>query len=91
MCPRSIEDKATSKSDDGDENKDSQIFESVLPPPALLPLNLDSGEEVTDTEAECGCIEKYKLEEADPANSTTLQGKGTHTHHEPCLPWHTWP
>ena len=51
-----------------------QVFESVLPPPALLPLNVNS-EEVTDTE--CGCIEKYKLEEVDPANSTRLQGEST--------------
>ena len=47
-----------------------QVFESVLPPPALL-----NSEEVTDTE--CGCIEKCKLEEVDPANSTRLQGEST--------------
>ena len=70
---RSIEDKLTSKGVDDDDKKD-QIFESALPPPALLPLNLNS--EVV-TNSECGCIEKYKLEGADPANSTRLQGKGT--------------
>ena len=63
---RSIEDKPTSKSDDSDIN------ESVPPPPALLPLDQNS-REVTDTE--CGCIERYKLEEAEPANWSTLQGK----------------